>query len=334
MHVAIDGVGNHVGGGWSVLVRTVGEIAADPRIERVTVFCSPLDLVASPAVRHPKVHWIEHPREHRSPRARMAWFSIGLDSEVERVAADVVVSLNAVGRTARPRVCVVQQAFAVWGKLSRVRPRSFAAKLAVLRRETARSVEAAAAVVVQTSWMRRRLHDALGRDALVMPLGLPVAQEHATIRSPRCVAVVGSDIPYKQRVVATAAVELARQRFADLDFAVVDDVAPAAVLELLEQATLLVVPSDVESFGLPIVEAFAAQCPVVLTDRPWSRAVADNAASYFDHRSAPSAARRIIEGLTEPSILADLQQRGTARLEALWADEPYTRFVDLLQEIA
>lgn len=333
MHVAIDGVGNHVGGGWSVLERTVRAIADDPRIERVSVFCSPLDLLASPAPQHPKLHWIEHGREHRSPRARLAWFSIGLDSEVDRVGADVVVSMNAVGRTARPRVCVVQQAFTVWGKLAAVRPRQFAAKLAVLRRETARSVAAADAVVVQTSWMRTRVYDTLGRDSTIVPLGLPAPRGVSAARAGYQIAVVGSDLPYKRRDIALKAVELAQRRQPLLELTVVDDVAPAAVELALSSSAMLLVPSDVESFGLPIVEAFASGCPIVLTDKPWARAVADNAASYFDAGAVSSAARRLVEGVSDVALLDDLRARGRSRLATLWRDEPYTRFVDVLEGV-
>lgn len=334
MHVAIDGVGNHVGGGWTVLVRTIAEMLTDRRVERITVFCSPLDLVASPPPLNPRLHWVEHGREHRLPRARLAWFSVGLDTEVDRVGADVVLSMNGVGRTHRPRVCVIQQAFAVAGRLRRVRPRTLAAKLALIRRETARSARDAAAVVVQSTWMKSNVVRSLGIEAHTLPIGLPRAREIAPRGVGEGLLVVGSDLDYKRRDVATDAAEIARRKYPDLDLTIVDGVAPARVDALLERAAMLLVPSDIESFGLPIVEAFAAGCPVVLCDRPWARAVADNGAIYFDAGSPTSAARRIIECLAEPALADDVRQRGDARLAALWAQRPYAGLVDLLAEVA
>lgn len=336
MHVAMDGVGNHVGGGWSVLVRTAANLVADPRIERLTIFCSPLDLVASPAPIHPKITWVERHREHRSPRARLAWFSIGLDSQVDRIEADVVLTLNGVGRTSCPRVCLVQQAFTVWGKLARVRPRRFAAKLALLRRETAKSVAAAQAVVVQTGWMRDRVRDRLTADAHVVPLGLPMPREPhgGTPRSRHRIAFIGADLPYKRREVASEAVRLAQKRIPDLELHFVDELRPSRVMDALCEARALLVTSDVESFCLPIVEAFAARCPVVCTDRAWAKAVAGDAAAYFDHGRATAAARRIVDGLHQPARLDELAERGVQRFAAIWETDPYARLVDLFEEVA
>lgn len=333
MHVAVDGVGNHVGGGWAVLDRTIRAMCEDRRVTRVTVFCSPLELAASPAFEHPKLEWIERGREHHARTARLAWHSVGLDSQADRIKADVVLGLNGVGRTERPRVCVIQQAFSISGALRKVRPRTTAAKLVALRRETARSARTANAVVVQSSWMRQQLWATLELPSVVLPIGLPAAMPAAETVDIRRVASMGPDLWYKHRAVAERAVERAQRRCA-AHLHIIDEIAPARARRMLARSGMLLVASDVESFGLPIVEAYASKCPVVLTDLPWSRAIADNAASYFDHKSSVSAGRRVAEIVQQPTLREDLVARGTERLQQLWDLDPYTGLVDLLEDVA
>ncbi len=51
---------------------------------------------------------------------------------------------------------------------------------------------------------------------------------------------------------------------------------------MYRRATLLLQTSEAEGFGLPVVEAMACGCPVVASDIPILREVADAAASYCD----------------------------------------------------
>lgn len=329
MHVAIDGVGNHVGGGWTVLRRTVREVAADARVERLTVFCSPLAACASQPAPHPKVQWVEHPREHANRAARLAWLSLGFDVGVERAQADVAISMNGVGRTTAPRICLVQQAFAVHGALRSIRPRGLAAKLAVVRRETARSVRKAEVVVVQTTWMQQCVAQQLETDAVVLPLGVPRARDANDAASPAQVLSFASPLPYKNtKLIADALAGMT-----NVEHVVMNDAAPAAVQHALQSVGALVVASEVESFGLPVVEAFANGCPVVCADRAWAHAVGGNAPRYFAHNSTRCLRNAVADVLASDERRAELQARGAARLAELWADEPYTQLVDIAESL-
>lgn len=332
MHVAIDAVGNVCGGGWSVLVRTVSEIASDPRVGQLTVFTSPLARAPAPAPERPGVRWVEQPDAHRRA-GRVAWYLRELDRQTRAAGADVVLTMNTAGQTSLPRLTVVQQAF-LTGGLRGVRPAAFAAKLALLRRLAARSITSARGVIVQTSWMRGRVWATWGRDATVLPLGLPRPRPRARRDTGTLVAVVGSALPYKRMDLAHEALRLARRRVPALEMTAITSAPPAAVDTLLDRATMLLHPSEIESLGLPVVEAFAAGCPVVLPRLPWALAVAGDAALYFDSGSASSAARRLVESVQWDGLLDEARVRGDARLAALWRESPYTRLVDLLVEAA
>ena len=63
----------------------------------------------------------------------------------------------------------------------------------------------------------------------------------------------------------------------------------------------MVFPSLAESFGLPLVEAMAAGCPVAAADRPYAREVAGPAAVYFDPLDPRALAECVIGVLGDPA---------------------------------
>jgi glycosyltransferase involved in cell wall biosynthesis len=87
-----------------------------------------------------------------------------------------------------------------------------------------------------------------------------------------------------------------------------DDALP----DLYRSATAVLVPSQAEGFGLPVLEAMATGVAVVCSDIPVLRELADGAAIFCDPSSPESFASGMIAAL-EPKSGDDRIQRGIAR---------------------
>jgi len=93
-----------------------------------------------------------------------------------------------------------------------------------------------------------------------------------------------------------------------------------ALVELLHGAIALIFPSLVEGFGLPVVEAMAAGCPVIASNCPAVAEVAGSGALLCDPQSAETFAAAMTRLALDPAAAAGLRQRGIARAAAFtWA---------------
>ena len=77
---------------------------------------------------------------------------------------------------------------------------------------------------------------------------------------------------------------------------------------LYASSAAFIFSSRMEGFGLPVLEAFAAGCPTILSDIPVFREIAADTALYFDPDSADALAEAMKRILKE-NILFDFQKR-------------------------
>ncbi|HEU5222615.1 MAG TPA: glycosyltransferase family 1 protein [Candidatus Lumbricidophila sp.] len=75
-------------------------------------------------------------------------------------------------------------------------------------------------------------------------------------------------------------------------------------------ATAFVFPTRFEGFGLPVLEAMAAGCPVICADLPVLREVAGDAAYYCDASSAAGLAEAIMRVINDAALLRRLEDAG------------------------
>jgi len=83
---------------------------------------------------------------------------------------------------------------------------------------------------------------------------------------------------------------------------------------LYKHAALYVFPSFNEGFGIPILEAFAHQVPVLVAGNSCLPEVAGNAAISFDPYNTDALSKLIGQTLEDQALLQSLTQKGTERL--------------------
>jgi glycosyltransferase involved in cell wall biosynthesis len=127
--------------------------------------------------------------------------------------------------------------------------------------------------------------------------------------------LVGATTAYEQRLV-----EVARE-CGLTDRVIFTGWLPDADLEgLYAAASCFVLPSRMEGFGLPVLEAMARGLPVACSDIPSLVEVAGPAALLFDPYDAASITYAIDRLLTDGSLRARLIERGRARaMTFTWA---------------
>lgn len=101
------------------------------------------------------------------------------------------------------------------------------------------------------------------------------------------------------------------------------------LLDLIEQKTLsdeelalyyknakaFVFPSTYEGFGIPILEAYACGCPVILSNSSCFPEIAGDAALYFDASDYSELAQIMIDVYTNEGLRNDIINKGKMRLE-------------------
>lgn len=81
------------------------------------------------------------------------------------------------------------------------------------------------------------------------------------------------------------------------------------------KALMFIYPSYYEGFGIPILEAFQAQCPVILADASCFREVAGDAALYFAPKSVKQLQERASVLLNDKALSQTLREKGKTRLK-------------------
>lgn len=104
------------------------------------------------------------------------------------------------------------------------------------------------------------------------------------------------------------------QRKAKLQgFQTVGHAPGSAVQPALKSSAIYVTCSRTEGFGIPVVEAMAAGCPIVATDIPIHREVAGDAALYFPEGDARALGETLFKLLSDDALRETLAANGVRR---------------------
>jgi glycosyltransferase involved in cell wall biosynthesis len=99
-----------------------------------------------------------------------------------------------------------------------------------------------------------------------------------------------------------------------LDSSIAINVDEPALNNLYSNAMVFVYPSLYEGFGMPILEAFANNCPVCLSQASSFPEIAGNAGVYFDPNSQDSILAAIEKIIYNKDFALDIVKAGQARL--------------------
>lgn len=105
------------------------------------------------------------------------------------------------------------------------------------------------------------------------------------------------------------------------------------LLFLYNAASVFVYPSLYEGFGLPVVEAMACKTPVVTSNTPALREVAEEAAIFVDPLDTKSLSKSITEVLENPSLQENLIARGLKRARQFSWEEAAQRTLKLYMQV-
>jgi glycosyltransferase involved in cell wall biosynthesis len=119
---------------------------------------------------------------------------------------------------------------------------------------------------------------------------------------------------------------------------VIPSAEESTLAALYRRAAVLLLPSDREGFGLPLVEALACGTPVVASDIPVLREVGGDAVEHCAPGDVDSWARRVLALLEErganPERWRTRQARGIARAAQFTWDRFAGQLVDIYRELA
>ena len=102
---------------------------------------------------------------------------------------------------------------------------------------------------------------------------------------------------------------------------------------LYKNALCFVYPSLYEGFGIPILEAFMMECPVILSHSSCFPEIAGDCAVYFDPTDVDSMQSAIEKVLNDSVLRQDLSQRGIIKLGNYTIDNMVSKTLNVYREL-
>lgn len=359
MHIAVDAVGIKHSGAATVLLDLLQVMADDSRVKRISIFCTPHERRWFALPETPKIHSYEQALAENSYLYRMIWLQFILGKQCRQVGADVLLCMCGAGSARSPlgHVAFIQQSLPFVAEFGQLATPAERMRMLVLKRLMASSCRSAKRVIVQTPTMKLLVSEQFSlpeeRVSVVIPAATQLpCQEIATQRvlgvdeQELKLLYVGNNCAYKNVQVAISGLALLRESLPNAvlyltwsDNHATEKKAGVVCLGYLprsllahayREATLLVMPSLVETVGLPMIEAMSAGLPVLAADRPYAHDIAEDAACFFDPLSPEDFAEKARLLLQHTELRQGLIEKGRRLLAGRAASNPYKKMLDLV----
>jgi glycosyltransferase involved in cell wall biosynthesis len=365
VRIAVDAVGAKLGGAASVLQEILGSVSRSNAITAADVYVSPSETRRFQIERCGNILPVEVHGADTNLLGRMRWLNWGLSAAVRTTGADALLCCNGVGRgpTGVPQFAFVQQSLPFDNEaLLRCGLRELP-RLLVIREHMARCCSQSRLTFVQTETMKAWVARAFSLPADRIMAFLPGPKgcnstdaqlypragsgDSDEVSDPKLL-YVGSDSPYKNigvlvkafrtvrmwRPKALLSVTLPSQHQVCREPGVIGlgYLAEAELAAAYRSATVLVMPSFVETVGLPMLEAMQHGLPVIAADRPYAHDVCADAGLYFDPTDERQLASSIKHVCTDGAVRRELSNRGLRRVAAIGATNAYDDMIRTLVE--
>lgn len=272
---------------------------------------------------------------------------------LSRWGADVLFSLGdtSLPRCPIPHVLLVQQAHLAYAPEERGfrSPPALAARWRLMELYLRSCLPSVAHMTVQTQDMKERMaarYGYPGEDITVVPtpveLELPPKGGQAQSDEPPYLVYVSSAGHHKNHEVLVPMMAALQHRHPELmcRLTISRDDLPAVTSEverrglssrfrfegavphdralaMVKGARVVVIPSKLESFGLPYYEAMGMGRPIVAADRTFAREACGTAALYADADDGAGLAAAVMRVLSSPALEERLREAARRRFEAV-----------------
>ena len=108
------------------------------------------------------------------------------------------------------------------------------------------------------------------------------------------------------------------------------DISTSELVKLYQNSDLITFPSSYEGFGMPIIEANAAQIPIIAGDIEILHEVGNDAAYFVDGKDIGSIRNGIIQLMNDENLRETLIRNGINNCKRFSENEIYLQFKELL----
>ena len=147
------------------------------------------------------------------------------------------------------------------------------------------------------------------------------------------VAEALSGLPVELEVIGRLSTERLARLGAHVSVSSRHDLPDDALAEAYARSDILMFPSLVEGFGLPILEAQAVGRPVVTSDRAPMRDVAGDGALLVDPEDPAALRGAVMRLMAEPDLRARLVAAGFANLQRFRPERIAARYAQLYRDV-